>query len=50
MTVGAIAVLRSMSARWRAGEKDLASPYGPSPQPDNEPPEQDDRDLAEVVK
>ncbi len=29
MTVGAVAVLRSMSARWRAGEKDLASPYGP---------------------
>ncbi|MGI9597467.1 MAG: cytochrome ubiquinol oxidase subunit I [Acidimicrobiales bacterium] len=31
MTAGAIAVLRSMSARWRAGEKDLASPYGPPP-------------------
>ena len=29
MTFGAITVLRSMSARWRAGEKDLASPYGP---------------------
>ena len=30
MTLGAIAVLRSMSRRWRAGEHDLASPYGPS--------------------
>ncbi len=29
MTIGAIAVLRSMSRRWRAGEKDLESPYGP---------------------
>ncbi len=33
MTVGAVAVLRSMSARWRAGERDLASPYGPPPEP-----------------
>lgn len=31
MTVGAIAVLRSMSQRWRDGETDLAAPYGPSP-------------------
>ncbi len=30
MTVGAVAVIRSMSRRWRAGETDLASPYGPS--------------------
>lgn len=30
MTVGAYTVLRSMSARWRAGERDLASPYGPA--------------------
>ncbi len=30
MTVGAYAVIRSMSARWRAGETDLASPYGPA--------------------
>jgi cytochrome d ubiquinol oxidase subunit I len=30
MTLGALAVIRSMSARWRAGERDLASPYGPS--------------------
>jgi len=30
MTVGAVAALRSMSARWRAGERDLAAPYGPS--------------------
>jgi len=30
MTVGAYKLLRSMSRRWREGEKDLASPYGPS--------------------
>ncbi len=30
MTVGAVAVIRSMSARWRAGETDLPSPYGPT--------------------
>jgi len=30
MTAGAVAVIRSMSERWRAGETDLASPYGPS--------------------
>ncbi|MGI9615073.1 MAG: cytochrome ubiquinol oxidase subunit I, partial [Acidimicrobiales bacterium] len=30
MTVGALTVLRSMSARWRAGERDLAAPYGPA--------------------
>ncbi len=30
MTVGVVAVLRSMSARWRAGETDLSSPYGPA--------------------
>jgi cytochrome d ubiquinol oxidase subunit I len=30
MTVGAAAVVRSMSRRWRAGERDLISPYGPS--------------------
>ncbi len=29
MTVGAWAVIRSMSRRWRAGEQDFASPYGP---------------------
>ncbi|MBC9225382.1 cytochrome ubiquinol oxidase subunit I [Aeromicrobium sp. 636] len=29
LTVGAITVLRSMSRRWRAGEEDLPSPYGP---------------------
>jgi cytochrome bd ubiquinol oxidase subunit I len=29
MTVGAFIVLRSMAARWRAGETDLPSPYGP---------------------
>lgn len=29
MTIGATAVIRSMSARWREGEKDLTSPYGP---------------------
>ena len=29
MTFGAITVIRSMSRRWREGEKDLESPYGP---------------------
>jgi cytochrome d ubiquinol oxidase subunit I len=29
MTVGATVVLRSMARRWRAGEHDLPSPYGP---------------------
>lgn len=29
MTVGAYVVLRSMTRRWRAGDEDLASPYGP---------------------
>jgi cytochrome d ubiquinol oxidase subunit I len=32
MTVGAIVVLRSMARRWRAGEVDLPSPYGPQAQ------------------
>lgn len=29
MTYGAVVVLRSMAARWRAGDEDLPSPYGP---------------------
>ena len=29
MTAGAYVVLRSMARRWRAGEQDLPSPYGP---------------------
>jgi cytochrome d ubiquinol oxidase subunit I len=29
LTVGAVVVLRSMARRWRAGEHDLPSPYGP---------------------
>ena len=29
LTVGAAVVLRSMARRWRAGEHDLPSPYGP---------------------
>ncbi|GAA5161906.1 cytochrome ubiquinol oxidase subunit I [Pseudonocardia eucalypti] len=29
MTVAAVVVLRSMARRWRAGEVDLPSPYGP---------------------
>jgi cytochrome d ubiquinol oxidase subunit I len=29
MTVGAVVVLRSMARRWRAGQSDLPSPYGP---------------------
>jgi len=30
MTVAAVVLLRSMSRRWRAGLKDLPSPYGPA--------------------
>ncbi|MCW2686631.1 MAG: cytochrome bd ubiquinol oxidase subunit [Mycobacterium sp.] len=30
MTVAAYVVLRSMAKRWRAGEEDLPSPYGPA--------------------
>jgi cytochrome d ubiquinol oxidase subunit I len=30
MTVGAYIVLRSMARRWRAGQEDLPSPYGPA--------------------
>jgi cytochrome bd ubiquinol oxidase subunit I len=33
MTVGAYVVLRSMARRWRAGEEDLPSPYGPGTGP-----------------
>jgi cytochrome bd ubiquinol oxidase subunit I len=29
MTIGACVVLRSMAKRWRAGEEDLPTPYGP---------------------
>jgi cytochrome d ubiquinol oxidase subunit I len=29
MTAGAVVVLRSMARRWRAGETELPSPYGP---------------------
>ena len=29
MTIGAYLVLRSMARRWRAGQRDLPSPYGP---------------------
>ena len=29
LTVGAVRVLQSMARRWRAGEEDLPSPYGP---------------------
>jgi cytochrome d ubiquinol oxidase subunit I len=29
LTAGAVVVLRSMARRWRAGETDLPSPYGP---------------------
>jgi len=32
MTVGAWMVLRSMARRWRAGEEELPSPYGPAPE------------------
>ncbi|MEQ8839829.1 MAG: cytochrome ubiquinol oxidase subunit I [Acidimicrobiales bacterium] len=32
MTVGALATIASMSRRWAAGEKDLATPYGPAPE------------------
>ena len=30
MTFGAAAVIRSMSRRWREGDRDLITPYGPS--------------------
>jgi cytochrome bd ubiquinol oxidase subunit I len=30
MTIGAVVVLRSMARRWRAGDEDLPSPYGPN--------------------
>ncbi|MCW2771079.1 MAG: cytochrome ubiquinol oxidase subunit [Aeromicrobium sp.] len=33
MTIGAVVVLRSMARRWRAGEEDLPSPYGPGDSP-----------------
>lgn len=33
MTVGAFVVLRSMTRRWRAGEEDLPTPYGPGAAP-----------------
>ena len=33
MTVGAFVVLRSMARRWRAGDEDLPSPYGPGSAP-----------------
>ena len=29
MTIGAVVVLRSMARRWRQGDEDLPSPYGP---------------------
>jgi cytochrome d ubiquinol oxidase subunit I len=29
MTIGAWIVLRSMTKRWRSGQTDLPSPYGP---------------------
>ncbi|MDR7311878.1 cytochrome d ubiquinol oxidase subunit I [Nocardioides luteus] len=32
LTIGAVVVLRSMARRWRAGEEDLPSPYGPQDQ------------------
>ena len=54
MTVGAATVIRSMSRRWREGETDLASPYGPSPGPTTGDPIDGDPTttaaaLAEVV-
>jgi cytochrome d ubiquinol oxidase subunit I len=33
LTIGAVVVLRSMARRWRAGEEDLPSPYGPGTGP-----------------
>jgi cytochrome d ubiquinol oxidase subunit I len=33
MTVGAYVVISSMARRWRAGDEDLPSPYGPAPAP-----------------
>jgi cytochrome d ubiquinol oxidase subunit I len=37
MTVGAVVVLRSMARRWRSGEQDLPSPYGPQAQLGSDP-------------
>lgn len=37
MTIGAVVVLRSMARRWRSGEGDLPSPYGPEAQPAHGP-------------
>jgi cytochrome bd ubiquinol oxidase subunit I len=38
MTVGAYVILRSMARRWRSGQEDLPSPYGPQdPDEDREP-------------
>ena len=34
MTVAAYIVLRSMASRWRAGDEELPSPYGPAPEAD----------------
>jgi cytochrome bd ubiquinol oxidase subunit I len=44
MTVGAYIILRSMARRWRAGEDDLPSPYGP------QDPEEDWASRAEVAR
>jgi cytochrome d ubiquinol oxidase subunit I len=44
MTVGAYIILRSMARRWRAGEDDLPSPYGP------QDPEQEWASRAEVAR
>lgn len=50
MTAGAVAVIRSMSERWRAGETDLASPYGPSAglEPATGPGSEPSSDTTEV--
>jgi cytochrome d ubiquinol oxidase subunit I len=44
MTVAAVAVLRSMARRWRAGEEDLPSPYGPE-DADTAPGHRQDADI-----
>jgi cytochrome bd ubiquinol oxidase subunit I len=40
LTVGAVVVLRSMARRWRAGEDDLPSPYGPQARLSDTAPEE----------
>ncbi|MBZ5736017.1 cytochrome ubiquinol oxidase subunit I [Nocardioides sp. TRM66260-LWL] len=40
LTIGAVTVLRSMARRWRAGEEELPSPYGPDRESSDDGPRQ----------